>query len=341
MRTGSCKFAATCKFNHPQPPMVRGLVALPGSSVYSNGSSTTPSAHPFQGMPSWGMPRSPYVPRSRFQGPSAFASVVVQPQNIVSMPGWNGAYPTRMGPQQPVLGSTSFVYGASSINEGSSSSIPSAYTPYVPGSANSGLPQALQAGFTAGDFPERPGEQVCQYYIKTGDCKFGMSCRYHHPKDRASLIPVCNLSPLGLPIRQGAAQCTFYMQYGTCKFGSTCKFDHPITMEKILIYSPSSSSLMDQPVAPSPVALPVATPMPPSDSVDHGTIMFHTRQRSASGTEKKQGYKEAYPGDSAGEGSTQQSNYKSSSSVGSNGSVSNTETAEVRGESKDTSSVPL
>jgi hypothetical protein len=37
--------------------------------------------------------------------------------------------------------------------------------------------------------------------MKTGDCKFGITCRYHHPKDRAIPSPTCVLSPIGLPLR--------------------------------------------------------------------------------------------------------------------------------------------
>lgn len=50
-------------------------------------------------------------------------------------------------------------------------------------------------------FPERPGEPECQFYMKTGDCKFGSSCRYHHPPEWN--LPKSNfgLSPMGLPLR--------------------------------------------------------------------------------------------------------------------------------------------
>ncbi|MCI44728.1 zinc finger CCCH domain-containing protein ZFN-like, partial [Trifolium medium] len=57
----------------------------------------------------------------------------------------------------------------------------------------------LQRGNT---FPERPGQPECQFYMKTGDCKFGAVCRFHHPRQR--LIPAspdCLLSPMGLPLR--------------------------------------------------------------------------------------------------------------------------------------------
>lgn len=50
-------------------------------------------------------------------------------------------------------------------------------------------------------FPQRPGETECQFYMKTGDCKFGSSCRYRHPPELT--LPNTNivLSPMGLPLR--------------------------------------------------------------------------------------------------------------------------------------------
>ena len=32
-------------------------------------------------------------------------------------------------------------------------------------------------------FPSRPGQAVCEFYMKTGRCKFGPSCKFHHPED--------------------------------------------------------------------------------------------------------------------------------------------------------------
>ena len=50
-------------------------------------------------------------------------------------------------------------------------------------------------------FPERPGQPECQYYMKTGNCKYGSSCRYHHPPEVISPKADVILSPLGLPLR--------------------------------------------------------------------------------------------------------------------------------------------
>lgn len=50
-------------------------------------------------------------------------------------------------------------------------------------------------------FPERPDQPECQFYMKTGDCKFGAACKFHHPKERLIPAPNCLLSPSGLPLR--------------------------------------------------------------------------------------------------------------------------------------------
>nr|BAD95055.1 zinc finger protein 2 [Arabidopsis thaliana] len=30
-------------------------------------------------------------------------------------------------------------------------------------------------------YPDRPGERDCQFYLRTGLCGYGSSCRYNHP----------------------------------------------------------------------------------------------------------------------------------------------------------------
>lgn len=50
-------------------------------------------------------------------------------------------------------------------------------------------------------YPERPGQQECQYYMKTGDCKYGSSCRYHHPPEAITPKAPVVLNLHGLPMR--------------------------------------------------------------------------------------------------------------------------------------------
>ncbi|KAL0340856.1 UNVERIFIED_CONTAM: Zinc finger CCCH domain-containing protein ZFN-like [Sesamum radiatum] len=92
------------------------------------------------------------------------------------------------------------------------------------------LPMGYYAFQRDNVFPERPGQPECQFYMKTGDCKFGAVCKFHHPRERLIPVPDCVLSPIGLPLRPGEPLCVFYSRYGICKFGPSCKFDHPMTV---------------------------------------------------------------------------------------------------------------
>ncbi|ONI11759.1 hypothetical protein PRUPE_4G124000 [Prunus persica] len=76
--------------------------------------------------------------------------------------------------------------------------------------------------------PERPGEPDCPYFIKTQRCKFGMRCKFNHPKEKlAAAVASENADVFALPERPSEPPCAFYMKTGQCKFGATCKFHHP------------------------------------------------------------------------------------------------------------------
>lgn len=53
----------------------------------------------------------------------------------------------------------------------------------------------------AEEFPERPDQPECAYYLKTGDCKFKFNCKFHHPKNRLPKQSPYALSDKGLPLR--------------------------------------------------------------------------------------------------------------------------------------------
>lgn len=60
------------------------------------------------------------------------------------------------------------------------------------------------------EYPERVGQRDCEFYLKTGRCSFGATCRYNHPKDRQQAAQhfVCDdLNNLGLPLREVRACC--------------------------------------------------------------------------------------------------------------------------------------
>jgi len=73
------------------------------------------------------------------------------------------------------------------------------------------------------EFPARPGKQLCDFFIKTGHCKFGEGCVFDHPPEYAVA-----LTHLGLPVRPDMPLCAFYLKNNECKFGPACKFNHPL-----------------------------------------------------------------------------------------------------------------
>ena len=86
----------------------------------------------------------------------------------------------------------------------------------------------LRTGETmdSGSYPERPGEPDCSYYMRTGLCRFGATCRFNHPPNRKLAIATARM--IGeFPERIGQPECQYYLKTGTCKFGATCKFHHP------------------------------------------------------------------------------------------------------------------
>jgi hypothetical protein len=82
-------------------------------------------------------------------------------------------------------------------------------------------------------YPERPGQPDCRYYLQFRKCKFLSACIFHHPRDG---LPV-GRNPSGAahsdqirPVIHGMPECPFYMKSGKCQFGSACEFRHPKDM---------------------------------------------------------------------------------------------------------------
>lgn len=99
---------------------------------------------------------------------------------------------------QPPVGSGQ-VYGLTQL----SPSAPAYSGPYQPMPSPAGPSISSQKEH----FPERPGQPDCQYYMRTGDCKFGSSCRYHHPPDISAPKTTVMLSSVGLPMRPVSFPC--------------------------------------------------------------------------------------------------------------------------------------
>ncbi|KAJ8558011.1 hypothetical protein K7X08_004777 [Anisodus acutangulus] len=269
MKTGQCKFGITCKFHHPHPAGAQVPAsaagpyplpaAVPPPATYP--ALQSPSVHSAQqyGMVAgnWPVVRPTLLPGSYL--PGTYGPMLFPP-GMVPVPGWT-PYPASASPVpsqtiQPAAGAGP-VYGLTQL----SASAPAYMGPYTSHTASLGASGSIQKEYA---FPERPGQPECQYYMKYGDCKFGFSCRYHHPPEWSGPQAAFTLSAMGLPLRPGAPICSHYSQNGVCKFGPSCKFDHPMGIS----YSPSASSLADMPVAPYPVGSSVGTLAPSFSSSD-------------------------------------------------------------------------
>ncbi|XP_020426136.1 zinc finger CCCH domain-containing protein 37 isoform X3 [Prunus persica] len=84
------------------------------------------------------------------------------------------------------------------------------------------------------------------FYLKMGQCKFGPTCKFHHPKDIqipsaeqenkigeigttiqlegtgfAVKPPALSFNSKGLPVSPGEPDCPFYLKTGSCKYGAS------------------------------------------------------------------------------------------------------------------------
>lgn len=230
LKTGKCKFGPTCKFHHP------GDIPIP-SDGQENGSSgqieavtngtvgdlnlAKPFFTPALLHNSKGLPIRPsevdcpfylktgsckYGATCRYNHPDRFA---INP-------------PAGVGPALVVAPSANF--NISGVNPAASV-------------LQTIDPRLTQTTFGLGPtfYPQRPGQMECDFYMKTGECKFGERCKFHHPIDRSAHTLLAKeaqqqnvkLTLAGLPRREGAINCPYYMKTGACKYGATCKFDHP------------------------------------------------------------------------------------------------------------------
>ena len=70
-------------------------------------------------------------------------------------------------------------------------------------------------------YPRRPGALPCDFFVKTGHCRFADGCRFDHPPEHSVAR-----TPGGHPLRPGEPRCAHHARTRECKFGPACKFDH-------------------------------------------------------------------------------------------------------------------
>ncbi|XP_010460041.1 PREDICTED: zinc finger CCCH domain-containing protein 67 [Camelina sativa] len=228
MRNGSCKFGSDCKFNHPDPTAIGGVDSpmFRGNNGGSVGSFSPKAPLPQVSSTSWSSSR-----HMNGTGTAPFIPAMFPQNRGVSSPQaseWNGyqassPYP----PERSVLPPSTY-----SMNINNSIAETSSFSQY-------------QQQSSVEEFPERPDQPECTYYLKTGDCKFKYKCKYHHPKNRLPKQAPSSFNDKGLPLRPDQSMCTHYSRYGICKFGPACRFDHSIPPT----FSSSSSLTVEGPQA--------------------------------------------------------------------------------------------
>ncbi|XP_038691478.1 LOW QUALITY PROTEIN: zinc finger CCCH domain-containing protein 37-like [Tripterygium wilfordii] len=195
MKTGDCKFGATCKFHHPKGVLVQ-------SSGYDNG-NTQPSESLLKTEATMG-----YInlakPAAHFT-PALFHNskgLPVRPGEL-DCPFYLKTGSCKYGttcrynhPAAAAIGHSIVASPATSLNIGVTNPAVSMYQTVDPTFSQA----TVGVGLTI--YPQRPGQMECDYYMKTGECKFGERCRFHHPINRSAPASSMKLTLAGLPRRE-------------------------------------------------------------------------------------------------------------------------------------------
>ncbi|BBH03719.1 Zinc finger C-x8-C-x5-C-x3-H type family protein [Prunus dulcis] len=157
MRTLSCMYGTKCRFNHPDPTPA-------GESDPPSGNGNGGLAS-LQGASSATAARW-YAPISLNNAP-IYEPIMIPPSQ--EFPSQNTEWNGYQAPERSMPAPPPYVMNHS-VTETNT------YEQY---------PQQKQVQ----EFPERPGQPVCLYFSRSGDCKHKSNCKYLHPKIRLQRPP--------------------------------------------------------------------------------------------------------------------------------------------------------
>ncbi|PSS07714.1 Zinc finger CCCH domain-containing protein [Actinidia chinensis var. chinensis] len=76
-------------------------------------------------------------------------------------------------------------------------------------------------------YPARPDAEDCSFYMRTGTCKFGSTCKFNHPPGRKNQDAKENVKQKEESTeRPGQTECKYYLRSGGCKYGKACRYSH-------------------------------------------------------------------------------------------------------------------
>ncbi|GKV37846.1 hypothetical protein SLEP1_g45821 [Rubroshorea leprosula] len=245
LKTGKCKFGKSCKFHHPKDIQIASagqeVARVEQTELITQSGGPTEDVKPVLYHNSKGLPirlgevDCPFYLKT--------GSCKYGANCRYSHPDRHAFNPPAAALSHPFVASIASNLGTGVVNPAASF-----YQSIDPRLSQTAVTAQPTMGVAQTIYPQRPGQTECDYYMKTGVCKFSERCKFHHPTDRsagttkqASQQPV-KLTLAGLPRREGAIHCPYYMKTGTCKYGANCKFDHPPPGEVLTMATSQGSS---------------------------------------------------------------------------------------------------
>jgi len=228
MKMGSCKFGATCRFNHPEGIAPAGATAPAGAMALGKGSAGGKGGGDggkgafmsCDSLNSAGYPLHPDKPDCSFYvktGSCKFGATCRfnHPENSAAAAQAGGGAAGAADEFQAFMGSLLGDEAAMGQQQ----------------------PAAGDAPVPAGDvneggFPMRAGVKACNFYMRTGNCKFGATCNWNHPANVQPGMDLSGMNSCGYPLNPGAGECALFMQTGMCQDGAACQNSHPELSEE-------------------------------------------------------------------------------------------------------------
>ncbi|XP_031265080.1 zinc finger CCCH domain-containing protein 67-like isoform X6 [Pistacia vera] len=175
MRNGSCAYGVNCKFHHPDPVAAGGFDSSP-TGVSLGGHSS-----------------------GNYDGLSNSLQLIKESEPAVELCSSNLTlhnsapfFDNLSSHSRGTHPDSKWIRPQGSMYQGARTGL----THSVPAENNNLLYSSNVSRYhqqQIEEFPERPGQPECSYFMKTGNCKYGSSCKFHHPKSRSSGSSVCTL----------------------------------------------------------------------------------------------------------------------------------------------------
>lgn len=241
-KTGKCKYGANCKFHHPKD------LQIPSGGQDTDSLEQTKSAVQNNGAVGDSMPSKSFIPFTpallhNSKGLPVRLGETDCPFYLKTGSCKYGATCRYNHPERTAINPSFLANFGNTVMPSSTTSLPIGLINPIANLIPGLDPLLAQASFGVSPtvYPQRPGQLECDFYMKTGQCKFGANCKFHHPADRFAPTgsvanqaqPNIKLTLAGLPRREGTVACPFYMKTGTCKYSVACRYDHPPPGEAI------------------------------------------------------------------------------------------------------------